>query len=703
MKSDEVLGLNYGDIQIPEGLQFLVKGYAEYAKEVVIDRAIPNIDGFKPSQRRILYTMKRDKITDMHKSGGVVGAVLKLHPHGDQSVYDTLVRMVDSAEYMNIPFIQGKGSFGKVYSNEPPAAMRYTNVKLAPVAEELFAGMDGVNFVPSEDTKYMEPELLPVSFPTILCNATSGIAVGIASNIPSFNFHEVNNAVIELIETGKISKPLVPDFTSKGYYVYDENELRKIMERGKGRIKLRGKWHIEGKTIIIDEIPYYTKVNTIMKQIKDIPGIADIRDESDRSGLRLAIECSSKKHVDYVLTEILKNSHLQMTVTTNITVIIDNKPRVIGVTELLKEWVKFRTNVLEKTLKKEYEAVLEEIAQYEVLVDLLSDETKRDTFVTKLTKENEGKAREYLRELYPKVEDKVFTWILGLSLKSLSGVAGKASRLENLRKRKVELEEDLKNIPGVIVRQLRELNMKYSFPRRTEITTEDFVFEEEKQVVVKAEATPCVVVVDGKFIKKMRLNAMTENVEGIKCMSDDVLSFIDTKGRLLRVNLDNLEFMPERAKGVYLPVYLEIEDDFDVVAYEIVRPKVVGYMYSDGFASVVDYSEWVDSKRLTRITTNGVSPYASLIIGEIDLEKPYMLLFTKAGRFGFFPTDFKRKHRTARTKVVNVPKDDEIVSVVSVSYQDIMKIVTNPQQYMGRLRYLEGTDKFNSEYLSTLT
>ena len=694
------------EVQIPEGLQKLVSWYADYAKEVVVDRAIVGIDGFKPVHRRILYAMRENKAHEMTKSAKVVGWVLGYHPHGDQSVYESLIRMVDSSMYMNIPFIKGKGSWGKVYSTEPAAAMRYTNCMLHENAALVFDGMDGIKMIPTEDGSVLEPELLPVAFPNVLCNPNSGIAVGMASNIPSFNFHEVLNATIELIETGDIKGVLAPDFTTKGHYVYDESELRKIMERGRGRIKLRGKWTVDGKKIVITEIPYYTTVNALAKQAKELKDkgvpISDIKDLSDRQGLRLEIECSNKKVVDEVLTSLVRDTDLQMSMTTNFTVIVDGRPRVLGIKDLLREWVKFRKGVLKTSLEKEYALVLRDIPRYELLVDLLSDENKRNEFIQRLTKQNSAHARAYLRELYPDADESIFTWILDMPLKSLSGVASKESRLANLYARKAELEADLANIEGVITRQLKKLNTQYSFPRRTEVTDVDYNFEKEKPVVVKAAPTPTLVIIEDKFIKKLRLSPATEHLDGIRCMSDDVISFIDTHGRLLRVNLEHLDYVTERDRGVYLPVYLEVEDDFEVVAYNLIEDKKIGYVYSDGFASVVDYSEWVDSKRMTRITHNGVSPYAGLIVGEIDLSKQFILLMTRKNYFGFVSSDFKHKGRTARTKLINVKKGDEIVLAVSVSYTDILKLVSNPQRYMDRLGPLAYEDVFDTEYLSTL-
>ena len=225
--------------KLPRGLNHLINGYVDYAKEVVVDRAIPGIDGFKPSQRRILYTMKFiEKVNDLSKSANIAGATMKIHPHGDSSIYETMVRMVGSSLVMNIPYLEGKGSFGKVFSaNARAAASRYTEVKLEKIAEELFRGMNGIDMIPSYNNALEEPLLLPVSFPSILCNPAQGIAVGLAANIPAFNYHEVLKATIELIEKGEIKTLLAPDFSTGGCYVKNEKELQKLMKTGNARLK----------------------------------------------------------------------------------------------------------------------------------------------------------------------------------------------------------------------------------------------------------------------------------------------------------------------------------------------------------------------------------------------------------------------------------------------------------------------------------
>lgn len=692
----------FSESKLPDGLAHLVTGYGEYAKEVVKERAIPGIDGLKPSQRRILYTMRvKDKIKSMSKSQTIAGSVLKLHPHGDASVYSTMVRMVDTAEYLNVPLLKGKGSFGKSYSDESPAAARYTNVMLMPIVDEMFKEMQGVDMVPTYDDENLEPSLLPVAFPTILTNAAEGIAVGLASKFPAFNFHEVLDATSEFIKTGDIQEPLRPDFITKGFYVENHEELKKLMETGRGRIKLRGRWHIEGRKIVITELPYYTDIDSIIKKAREIDGVRDAADETGREGLRITVKVARNRNIDDVLTELLRVSDLQMTLKTNFTVIIEGKPRTLGVKGLIEEWVKFRRGVVSRDLKTklpEYEA---SIIQYETLVNLLEDEAKRTEFTDTLVKEGEGKARTLLTNWYPNVPMSVFNWILDMKLKQFTGLGNRKRTLEGFIAERNSIISDIENVDGVILRQLKDLNTRYSFPRGTEVTTEDYEFE-KSNVVIKAQATPVIVRIDGKFITKLHDTVVNSKVDGIRCMSDDVISFIDTQGRLLRVSLENLEFGRDTDRGEYLSAYLDIEDDYEIVAYDVISEKKVGFVYSDGFASVLDYNEWYRGKRTTRITMNGVSPLAELIIGEVDFSKEYVLLMTKKGRFGFVRSDFKQKNRTARTKLVTMKKGDPIVTAISVTYPQVLQLVENPSKYVDKLDFLTGGDVFNTELLNKL-
>ena len=701
----------YSFENLPYSLQHLVEGYLDYAKEVILERAIPGIDGFKPSQRRILYAMKylerdTDLTKDMTKCGGIAGTTMKIHPHGDTSIYETMVRMTDCAMYLNTPFIKGKGSFGHVFStDEKPAASRYTECMFTKIADECFKGMDGIEMIPSYDNKLKEPLLLPVSYPSILCNTSQGIAVGIASSIPSFNFNEVNKATIEYIKTGDIKKPLAPDFTTGGCYIYNENELKKLMKTGNAKLKLRGKWHIEDKKIIvIDEIPYYTTVEEIKNAVKDLPGVNDVKDECDRKGFRLTIECQNRKLVDAVVNEVLRVSNLQMTYSSNIVLIIDNAPKIVGVKDVIKYWVEFREGVLKIEIEKDIARLGALIERYDILVDLMTTD-KRDPFLNTLLKDETSDytpTKGLLRGYYPDVAEDIFDWILDRSLRSLKGVGNKQRNyLEELRAEKAAQEKDFANVRDRIVRELEELNKKYKFPRKTEISNEDIVFE--KAGKKKPEPVPVLVQCNGMFIKKLKNVPSNASLEGVmKAMSNDYVSYLDSAGRLLRVNLDEIDYNTANEKGTYLPRYFELEQEFKILDIAVVANKKMGYMYSDGYIAVIDYNEWYSAKRRMKITDNGLCPeYIDKMIGRVRLDRGYIVLRTQKGKIAILESKFIQKKRTARTKLTRVGKDDKIIEVTSMNEENLAELFTGEEgaeRFKGAFRVVNKKDGFNKEF-----
>ena len=699
--SDDLLdSIIMSESKLPKGLFHLVTDYVAYAKEVVSDRAIPNIDGLKPSNRRILYTMKfLEKVKELTKSANIAGSTLKIHPHSDASVYATMVRMVKSSEYLNVPYLEGKGSFGKVYSaTATPAAARYTEVKLDTISEELFRGMSGVDMVPSYSNDYEEPLLLPVSFPTILCNAQEGIAVGLATKIPSFNYHEVIKATIEKIEKGTIKKPLYPDFTTGGFYVKDEKEINKLMKTGKSKLKLRGRWHIEGKVIVIDEIPYITTVEDIFNSIKELPNIVDIKDETDRKGFKLTVECTTKKVVNDVIKDILKVSKLQCTFNTNIVVIIDNEPCVIGVEEVIERWIEFREKVVEKQLGIDLESLNYNIEKYDILVDLMTTEEKKENFLNTLVYKSKDESKKVLRSYYKDTEESIFDWILEKSLSSLSGIGNKQkSYLLELKGQREQLIEDIKDIRGVIVKELKALNKKYKYPRKTEITTEDYVFDKTEKVQEKAY--PILVIVEGDFIKKLKATPNNLKEEGaIKCMSDAVISLMDSKGNLMRVQVEHLEFSTAREKGTYIPNYIGVEFKNPIIDVEVVRNRKKGFLFSDGYASVIDFYEWVRAKRITKVTELGVGVgYMENLVGPFRMDREYLIMLTEKGKMVIVKTDFIVKGRKARTKLKKPGKGDKVVDLCSVHETDLSKIVGDKERFMEGYRVIRNEDGFNKE------
>lgn len=336
----------------------LKTNYMPYAMSVILSRAIPEIDGLKPSHRKLLYTMYNMGLLTggTIKSANIVGRTMQLNPHGDASIYDTMVRLSRGNETLLYPYVESKGNFGKAYSkNMMYAASRYTEAKLAPICNELFGDInkDTVDFVDNYDNTMKEPRLLPVTFPSVLCNVTTGIAVGMASSIASFNIKEVCETTVALMKNDEhiISDTLIaPDFVGGGYIIYDKDELNKIYETGRGSVKVRAKYSYDKSANCIDitQIPPTTTSEAIIDKIIDlvkgnkIKEISDIRDETDLKGLKITIDLKRGVDEDKLMARLYKMTTLEDSFSCNFNVLINGKPGVRSVKELLNEWIKFR-------------------------------------------------------------------------------------------------------------------------------------------------------------------------------------------------------------------------------------------------------------------------------------------------------------------------------------------------------------------------
>ncbi|MBQ8585618.1 MAG: topoisomerase IV, partial [Butyricicoccus sp.] len=338
----------------------LRKNYMPYAMSVIISRAIPEIDGFKPSHRKLLYTMYKMGLLNgkLTKSANIVGQTMKLNPHGDGAIYETMVRLTRGTEALLTPFVESKGNFGKVYSRDMAyAASRYTEAKLAPICQEIFRDIDcdAIDFVDNYDGEMKEPTLLPTTFPNILVSANTGIAVGMASAFCGFNLHEVCRTAIACIkdpEHDVLSTLPAPDFPTGGELLWDEVELRRIYETGRGSFRVRSKWTYQKKENLIEvtEIPYTTTIEAIIDKITElvkggkIKEISDIRDETDLSGLKIAIDLKRGVDPDKLMVRLFKMTPLMDACSCNFNVLISGMPRLLGVREILDEWTAWRTD-----------------------------------------------------------------------------------------------------------------------------------------------------------------------------------------------------------------------------------------------------------------------------------------------------------------------------------------------------------------------
>ena len=347
----------------------LKKNYMPYAMSVIVSRALPEIDGFKPSHRKLLYTMYTMGLLNggKTKSANIVGQTMRLNPHGDAAIYETMVRLARGNEALLHPYVDSKGNFGKAWSRDMAyAASRYTEAKLDPICAELFRDIDKdtVDFVPNYDNTTTEPTLFPATFPTVLVNSNVGIAVSMASNVCPFNLAEVCETTIALLSDPQhdISSTLKgPDFPGGGLMLYDAEELQKIIDTGRGSVKVRSKYTYDRSANCIDvtEIPPTTTIEAIREKLIDliklgkIREISDVRDESDLGGMKLTIDLKKSTDPDKLMQKLFRMTPLQDSYACNFNILIDGRPRVMGVREILEEWIRFRRNCVKRRLNFE--------------------------------------------------------------------------------------------------------------------------------------------------------------------------------------------------------------------------------------------------------------------------------------------------------------------------------------------------------------
>lgn len=477
----------------------LKKNYMPYAMSVIISRALPEIDGFKPSHRKLLYMMyKRGLLSpdkERSKSANVVGETMKLNPHGDQAIYETLVRMTRGNEALLHPYIDSKGNFGKQYSSKMHfAAPRYTEVKLEKICNELFRDIDKetVDFVPNYDNTMQEPTLLPASFPTVLVNSNTGIAVSMASNVCPFNLEEVCETTIALMKDPNhdiLSTLKGPDFPGGGFMIYDEDELKKIYETGRGSIKVRSKYNYDptAKCIEITEIPYTTTVEAIIDKIielvkaKKIIEVSYIRDETDIDGLKIAIDVKKGYDPDKLMQKLFRLTPLQDSYPCNFNILIAGTPKVMGVREILTEWTAFREECVQRRVYFELNKKKEKLHLLEALSKILLDIDKAIRIIRET--ENEADVVPNLMVDFG-IDEIQAEYVAEIKLRNINKqyILRRVEEVDQLKKDIEEMEDilkDNKKIRRIIISELRDVIKNYAKPRKTCLCYKDEIVEEE--------------------------------------------------------------------------------------------------------------------------------------------------------------------------------------------------------------------------------
>ncbi|MDE6124219.1 MAG: topoisomerase IV [Eubacterium sp.] len=600
----------------------LTKNFMPYAMSVILSRAIPEIDGLKPSHRKLLYTMYNMGLLkgSTIKSANIVGRTMQLNPHGDASIYETMVRLSRGNETLLYPFVESKGNFGKAYSkNMMYAASRYTEAKLAPICKELFDDIDKdtVDFVDNYDNTMKEPRLLPVTFPSILCNVTTGIAAGMASSIASFNLKELCETTIALIKNPEhiVSDTLVaPDFVGGGYIIYDKEELEKIYATGRGSVKVRSKYTYDKSYNCIDitQIPPTTTSEAIIDKIIElakankIKEISDIRDETDLKGLKITIDLKRGVDADKLMARLYKMSPLEDYFSCNFNVLINGVPKVRGVKEILNEWIIFRLNCVTRRINFSLAKKRKQLHLLKGLSKILLDIDK----AIKIIRETESES-----EVIPNlmigfgIDEIQAEYVAEIKLRHLNReyILKRIKDIENLEDDIAEFEKILSSktrMKKIIITELEGVIDKYDTGRHSEIlyNVSDEVVETEVEV---ADYPVTVFISEGGYAKKIRtanlrmsgeqkLKEGDRIIESVECSNrDEILAFTNAH-QVYKAKVDDFQDTKASVLGEYVPSKLDMEEK-EEVSYIAVFSEYKGYMifvFENGKIAKVDMSAY---------------------------------------------------------------------------------------------------------------
>lgn len=630
----------------------LEKNYMPYAMSVIVSRAIPEIDGFKPSHRKLLYTMyKMGLLTGSKtKSSNIVGQTMKLNPHGDMPIYETMVRLTRGNNALLHPFVDSKGNFGKQYSRDMKfAAPRYTEAKLDKLCEEIFKDIDKntVEFMDNYDGTMKEPVLLPTTYPNILVNANQGIAVGMASNICSFNLQEICEATSALIndaETVLEDYLKAPDFSSGGQLIYSEKEIRDIYANGRGGFKVRAKYKYDkgNNCIEIHEIPYTTTVEAIMDQIIDlvkggkIKEITDVRDETDLSGLKLTLDIRKNTDPDALMNKLYKFTPLQDSFNCNFNILINGRPRVMGVRTILNEWLAFRVDCIKRQTLFDIEKKSDKLHLLMGLKKILMDIDKAIAIIRGT--EQETLVIPNLMSGF-QIDQIQAEYVAEIKLRNLNKeyILNRVSEADQLVKEIAELKDIYGNegkVKKIIQKQLRDITKKFGQPRRTEIIHEEHVEEITTEHLIE-DYNLKIFLTEHNYLKKIALVSLRANPEHKLKDDDNIVQEIDThnkadlllfsnKFNVYKTKIYDIPDCKASSLGEYLTNLLGLENDEKII-YVTATDNYEGYMlffYENGKGAKIEMSSYAtktNRKKLANAYYGGAPLIRMLFITE-DIE-----------------------------------------------------------------------------------
>ena len=591
-KKKEEKVIHYAPIVYQPITETIEKNYMPYVMSVIVSRAIPEIDGLKPAHRKLLYTMyKMGLLTGPRtKSANIVGQTMRLNPHGDASIYETMVRLTRGNATLLHPLVDSKGSFGKQYSSDMKyAAARYTECKLDPICAELFGGIDknAVDMVDNYDATMKEPVLLPTTFPNILVMPNMGIAVGMASNICSFNLAEVCDGTIAMLRKPNLSVDKLmeiikaPDFSGGGVILYEREQMKQIYETGQGSVRLRARYVFDkaNNCIEIVQIPYSTTIELIQAKLTalykegKLKEVTDFRDEIDLSGFKLTLDIRRGVDPDKLMARLFRQTPLEDSFKCNFNVLIDSVPRTMGLCGILTEWIRFRLGCLRRELEFDLQKKKDKLHLLLALGKILLDIDKAIRIIRKTEKEEDVVPN--LMKGFD-IDEIQANYIADIKLRNLNReyILNRISDIEGLQKEIAEMEEILADElrqKAVIIGQLQEIKKKYGQARRSQIVTSWKQVTSEELNEAENYNARFVLTREGYF-KKITFQSLRGNDEQ-KCKDgDSILNMMDGENRddlifftdhaqLYRAKADDFDTAKASALGEYLPVKLKMDPD----------------------------------------------------------------------------------------------------------------------------------------------
>ena len=698
-----------GIVQPQHITDILETNFMPYAMSVIMSRAIPEIDGFKPSHRKLLYTMYLMGLLNggKIKSANIVGRTMQLNPHGDGAIYETMVRLTRGNEALLHPFIDSKGNFGKAYSkNMAYAASRYTEAKLDKICNELFRDIDKdtVDFVPNYDNSMKEPTLFPVTFPSVLVNNNLGIAVGMASNICSFNLNEICETTIALIKNPDhdVSETLkAPDFSGGGILLYDKEKLDEIYKTGRGSVRVRARYSFDKKNNCIDitEIPPSTTVEAIIDKIIELSKggklkeISDVRDETDKSGLKITIDLKRGVDADALMLKLFKKTPLEDPTSCNFNVLIGGVPKVLGVGEILEEWLGFRTECIKRRTAFSLGKAKDKLHLLLGLQKILLDIDK----AIKIVRETEEEA-----EVVPNlmigfgIDEIQAEYVAEIKLRHLNReyILKRLEDIEDLKKTIADLEDILASkarIRNIIISELKDVMKKYGQERKTEINYDFAEDADENEDSVPDYPVRLFYTNDGYFKKitpqSLRMSGAHKLKENdyitLELDSSNVaeLLFFSDKCQTYKSRASEFEDSKTSLLGDYIPTKLEFDQGENSV-YMAVTTDYKGYMlffFENGKVAKVDMASYATKTNRKKLI-NAYSDKSPLVAAFYITDDAEFVIKSTSGRLLLFNSGAIASKTTKNTQgvaVMNLKKGHRVASVVN--YKEDM--FTKPQRY----------------------